>query len=87
MRFKTGAGCRDAKSSKKSKISNSFRQLISQSASHLASHSILTSLILFVHVYLYISRQQCHKVRSNFFYFHAAVSDIQPIAPLYISTQ
>ena len=87
VRFNSGAGCRDAKSSKKSQISNSFRQSIYQPASHIASHSILTSIILFVHVYLYISRQQCHKVRPNFFYFHAAVSDIQPIAPLYISTQ
>ena len=52
MRFETGAGCRDAKPSKKSKISNSFRQLISQSASHLASHSILTSIIQLVHVYI-----------------------------------
>ena len=87
VRFNSGAGCRDAKASPKSQISNGFRQSIAQHASHIASHSILTSLILFVHVYLYISRQQCHKVRSNFFYFHAAVSYIQPIAPLYISTQ
>ena len=72
VRFKTGAGCRDAKSSKKSQISNSFRQSIYQPASHLASHSILTSLILFVHAYLYISRQQCHKVRSNFFSFQCS---------------
>ena len=42
VRFETGAGCRDAKSSKKSQISNSFRQLIYQPASHVASHSILT---------------------------------------------
>ena len=37
VRFKTGAGCRDAKSSKKSQISNGFRQSIYQPASHLAS--------------------------------------------------
>ena len=43
VRFNSGAGCRDAKSSKKSKISNSFRQSIYQPASHIASHSILTS--------------------------------------------
>ena len=46
VRFKTGAGCRDAKSSKKSKISNGFRQLIYQPASHLASHSILTKNVV-----------------------------------------
>ena len=28
VRFNSGAGCRDAKASPKSKISNSFRQLI-----------------------------------------------------------
>ena len=52
VRFKTGAGCRDAKSSKKSKISNGFRQLIYQPASHLASHSILTSYLHIVHVFI-----------------------------------
>ena len=52
VRFKTGAGCRDAKSSKKPKISNSVRQLIYQPASHLASHSILTSYLHIVHVFL-----------------------------------
>ena len=37
VRFKTGSLYRYAKSSKKSKISNAFRQLIYQPASHLAS--------------------------------------------------
>ena len=60
VRFETGAGCRDAKSSKKSQISSSFRQLIYQPASHLASHSILTSYLHIVHVFLSTSLHQCH---------------------------
>ena len=48
----SGTGCRDAKASPKSKISNGFRQSITQSASHFASHSILTSYLHIVHVFL-----------------------------------